>query len=150
MLNPFDIRAALLAKHAQHVVLIHFPIALFVAGVAFDFIAQWTKNRPLATAAYYNLFAAALSAFPVLVTGLLAWQWQLEGQRLKGVLLLHLVLGFVSSAMIWLVWWVHFRAHRSQESILPAYRLPLELLGVALVGLTGHLGGILSGVNIPS
>jgi uncharacterized membrane protein len=42
-LHPFDIKAALLAKHAQHVVLIHFPIALFIAGVPFDFTAQWTK-----------------------------------------------------------------------------------------------------------
>ncbi len=149
-MNPFDIQAALFAKHAQHVVLIHFPIALFVASVAFDFLAHWTNNRPLAAAAYYNLFAAAVSALPVLATGLLAWQWQLEGQRLKGVLLLHLVLGFVSSAMIWLVWWVHLRARRDQEQSLPAYRLPIELLAVALVGLTGHVGGILSGVNIPS
>jgi len=31
-LHPFDIKAALLSKHAQHVVLIHFPIALFIAG----------------------------------------------------------------------------------------------------------------------
>ena len=28
MVNPFDFKTALLAKHAQHVVLIHFPIAL--------------------------------------------------------------------------------------------------------------------------
>jgi len=149
-MNPFDIKAALLAKHAQHVVLIHFPIALFIASVAFDFIAQWTKNRLLAAAAYYNLFAAAVSALPVLATGLLAWRWQLEGQRLKGVLLLHLVLGFVSSALIWLVWWVHFKSRRNQGQSLPAYRLPIEILAVAIVGLTGHLGGILSGVNIPS
>jgi hypothetical protein len=27
-MNPFDIRTVVLAKHAQHVVLIHFPIAL--------------------------------------------------------------------------------------------------------------------------
>src|ERR1700693_6344456 len=146
-MNPFDIKAALLAKHAQHVVLIHFPIALFIASVAFDFIAQWTKNRLLAAAAYYNLFAAAVSALPVLATGLLAWRWQLEGQRLKGVLLLHLVLGFVSSALIWLVWWVHFKSRRNQGQSLPAYRLPIEILAVAIVGLTGHLGGILSGVN---
>jgi hypothetical protein len=33
-LHPFDIKAAPLARHAQHVVLIHFPIALFIAGVA--------------------------------------------------------------------------------------------------------------------
>jgi hypothetical protein len=29
--NPFDLRTVVLAKHAQHVVLIHFPIALFIA-----------------------------------------------------------------------------------------------------------------------
>jgi len=40
--HPFDIKSALLAKHAQHVVLIHFPIALFIMGVAFDFLAQGT------------------------------------------------------------------------------------------------------------
>ena len=39
-LNPFDLNTVLLAKHAQHVVLIHFPIALFIAAVAFDLIAQ--------------------------------------------------------------------------------------------------------------
>jgi len=53
--NPFDIRSVLLARHAQHVVLIHFPIALFTAAVAFDYIAQWTKNLKLAAAAYFNL-----------------------------------------------------------------------------------------------
>jgi len=43
--NPYDIKSALLAKHAQHVVLIHFPIALVPAAVAFDYFAQWMKNR---------------------------------------------------------------------------------------------------------
>jgi uncharacterized membrane protein len=74
-LRPFDIRTAFLAKHAQHVVLIHFPIALFVMGVVFDLVAHRTKNRAVAAAAYYNLFAAAISTVPVLVTGVLAWQW---------------------------------------------------------------------------
>jgi uncharacterized membrane protein len=47
MVNPFDLKTALLAKHAQHVVLIHFPIALFLAAVAFDYLAQWRKNQTL-------------------------------------------------------------------------------------------------------
>src|SRR5207244_2933945 len=113
MLNPFDLKAALLAKHAQHVVLIHFPIALFIAGVAFDFLAHWTKRRLLAAAAYCNFLAAALTTVPVLITGLLAWQWQLEGQRLKGTLLLHLALGVGSSLVIWAVWLIHGKAHRT-------------------------------------
>jgi len=158
MVDPFDPKTALLAKHAQHVVLIHFPIALFISGVAFDLIAQWTKRRGMADAAYYNLLAAAISTVPVLATGVLAWQFQLEGQKLKGVLLLHLVLACVSSVLIWLVWWVHSRARRQAATLpgisspsysLPTYRLAIELLAVGVVALTGHLGGFLSGVNGP-
>jgi uncharacterized membrane protein len=148
MVNPFDLKTVLLAKHAQHVVLIHFPIALFITAAAFDLIAHWTKRRGLADAAYYNLFVAAISTIPVIATGLLAWQFQLEGQKLKGILLMHLVFACVSTVMIWLVWSVHFRVRQRAEA-LPNYRLALEVLGVGLIALTGHLGGFLSGVNVP-
>ena len=146
-LHPFDLREALLAKHAQHVVLIHFPIALFLVGAFFDFLAQWTKRQSLAAAAFWNFAFAALSTIPVLVTGILAWQWQLEGQRLKGVLLMHLVLAWASSLVIWLVCLLHVRAQRRGAAPAPVYRLPIEALGIALVTLTAHLGGFLSGVN---
>ena len=148
MVNPFDLKTAFLAKHAQHIVLIHFPIAMFISAVAFDLIAQWTKRRGLADTAYYNLLVAAISTVPVLATGLLAWQFQLEGQKLKGILLLHLVFGCVSSVLIWLVWYVHFRARR-RSAPLPNYRLLIEFLAVGVVALTGHLGGFVSGVNGP-
>jgi uncharacterized membrane protein len=148
-LHPFDIKAALLAKHAQHVVLIHFPIALFIAGVAFDCAAQWTKRQFLGAAAFCNFLAAAAFTVPVLITGILAWQWQLEGQRLKGILLMYLVLGCVSTAMIWAVSLVHLRAKRRPGAVPPGYRVALEVIGVVLVTFTGHLGGFLSGVNGP-
>jgi uncharacterized membrane protein len=144
--NPFDPKTVLLAKHAQHVVLIHFPIALFIMGVTFDFLAQWTKRRGLADAAYYNLLVAAISTVPVVATGILAWQFALEGQKVKGILLEHMVLAGISTIVIWAVWWIHFRGRR-EGRIFPDSRFPLELLGLALITLTGHLGGFLSGVN---
>jgi uncharacterized membrane protein len=147
-INPFDIKTAILAKHAQHVVLIHFPIALFITGVAFDLVAQWTKRRGLADAAYYNLLLAAISTVPVVATGILAWQFALEGQKLKGILMQHLVLACASTVMIWLVWWVHFRSRRRVKGLL-TYRIPIELLAVVVISLTGYLGGFLSGVNGP-
>lgn len=148
-MHPFDLQAALLAKHAQHVVLIHFPIALLLTGVAFDLVAQWTRRPALAAAAYYNLLVAAVSTLPAVATGLLAWQLQLGGRRPHGVLLLHMALAAAASAAIWCVWWIHFRARRAPARALPGYRVPVELLAAALVALTGHLGGFLSGVNIP-
>jgi uncharacterized membrane protein len=146
-LHPFDLKTLLLARHAQHVVLIHFPIALFITAVFFDFAARTTK-RNLAEVAYYNFFVAALSTIPVIATGILAWQFQLEGQKLKGILLLHMLLAGLSSVMIWVVWWLHFRARKTGNA-LPGYRLPIELLATAIIALTGHLGGFLSGVNGP-
>jgi uncharacterized membrane protein len=149
--HPFDLKSALLAKHAQHVVLIHFPIALFLTGVVFDLMARWTKKTTkkatLAAGARLNLLAAAVLVVPTIASGILAWQWQLAGQRLKGLLLLHLVLGCACGLLICLVAWVHFRQRRTL--VLPGWYLPLELLTALVVALTAHLGGFLSGVNNP-
>ena len=146
-MHPFDPRIVLLAKHAQHVVLIHFPIALYIAGVFFDLLSRGKKQSALASAGYFNFTLAALSIVPVMATGLLAWQFALEGQRVKGVLLLHILLASASSLLIALTWWIHRQARRSQDDFLPGYRWPVEALAVLLVSMTGHLGGFLSGVN---
>lgn len=148
-MNPFDLKTALLAKHAQHVAVIHFPIALFMASAFFDLLTGWRRDRALATAAYYNLLAAAVAALPAVATGLLAWRWALEGERLKGNLLLHLILGLASSGLIWLLACWRIRRRRRFEERLTASYVAIELIAVAVIALTGHLGGILSGVEIP-
>jgi len=155
-MHPFSIHDALAARHAQHVVLIHFPIALFLAGVAFDLLALRFRRQEFSSAAYCNFCGAALFALPVVATGVLAWQWALDGAKLKGVLLLHLALGITSAALILLVWLLRFLARRKAPSqlpgstlasALPRFYLPLELLAAFIITLTGHLGGFLSGVN---
>lgn len=148
--NPFEIRNLLSAKHAQHVLLIHFPIGLFLAGVAFDFLSEWRKSRELEAVAYWNLVGAALSILPVMASGLGAWQWALGGQKLKGILKAHLLLGCISSVLVWATFWIHKRARRDAGGMLPVYRLPIEGIAVIMIGLTAHLGGFLSGVNGPA
>jgi uncharacterized membrane protein len=149
-LNPFDLKSALLAKHAQHVVLIHFPIALFLASFAFDLVARWRRDRNLATVAYYNLTAAAIATLPAVVTGLIAWQWLLEGEKLRGNLRLHLLFGSLSAAMIFLLWRWRARLRQTPEQRLTAVYLTVALIAAFVVALTGHLGGILSGVETPN
>ena len=147
MVNPFDLRTILLAKHAQHVVLIHFPIALFMTGVGFDLLSRGKRQSQLASVAYWNLSIAAATVLPAVVTGLLAWQFALEGKRLKGLLLLHLIAALSAALLVIASWWVHWRTRRVELALLPRYRIPVELLGVAIIALTAHLGGFLSGVN---
>jgi len=147
MVNPFDLRTILLAKHAQHVVLIHFPIALFMTGVGFDLLSRGKRQSELASVAYWNLSIAAATVLPAVVTGLLAWQFALEGKRLKGLLLLHLIAALSAALLVIASWWVHWRTRRAELALLPRYRIPVELLGVAIIALSAHLGGFLSGVN---
>jgi|SRR5579871_180096 len=150
MVNPFDLKNTLLARHAQHVVLVHFPIALFIVGVAFDLIALCRKRRAFADAAFLNLSVAAIFTIPVIATGLLAWQFALEGQTIKGILRLHLVFGLISSLTIWAVWILQFLDRRPGAIPFPPNcRVTLELAGAILIAITGHLGGFLSGVNGP-
>jgi uncharacterized membrane protein len=147
MVNPFDLRTILLAKHAQHVVLIHFPIALFITGVGLDLFSRGKRDSQLAGAAYLNLSIAAATVLPAVVTGLLAWQFALEGKRLKGLLLWHVIAASMAALLVIASWWVHWRTRKAQPVSLPGYRIPVELLGVAVVAFTAHLGGFLSGVN---
>jgi len=55
--------------------------------------------------------------------------------------------------LIGVVWLIHWNARRSQNQTLNQtlrnFCLPLEVLTAVLLALTGHLGGFLSGVNVP-
>jgi uncharacterized membrane protein len=146
-MNPFDLKAALLARHAQHPAIIHFPIAVFVTSVVFDCLAIWRKSRLMTAVAYYNLLAAAVTVPLAVVSGIGAWQWGLEGARLKGNLLLHLIFALSASGMIWTLcgWRIQHEMNRTQPPGKLYYAA--AFLTLLLIILASHLGGILSGVE---
>jgi uncharacterized membrane protein len=146
--GAFDLKAAIQAPHAQHPVLVHFPIALFIASAVFEVLAIWRKQPVFAAVAYFNLFGAALSLPFTIATGLGAWRWQLEGAKLKGNLQLHLVCALTSAALILILWWKRSHLHAMQKQPGAGYFVVLAL-GLAMITVTGHLGGILSGVEAP-
>jgi len=146
--NPFDLKAALFARHAQHPVIVHFPIALFIMSAVFEVLSAWRKQPLFATVAYYNLVCAAISIPFTIATGLAAWQWQLEGATIKGNLRLHLVSAIVTGAIILVLYWRRSRL-RSNNRHPGATYFALMTLGLLMITITGHLGGILSGVESP-
>src|SRR6266513_2378287 len=146
--NPFDLKAALLAGHAQHPVIIHFPIALFIASVVFEAFAAWRKQPVLAAVAYYNLVGAVLTLPIAIATGLGAWQWQLEGATLKGNLRLHLICALTSAALIVGLCLKRSRVQAKTQSPSASYFV-VAALALVMITLTGHLGGIVSGVETP-
>jgi len=146
--DAFDLKAAILARHAQHPVIVHFPIALFIASAVFEVLAAWRKQPGFASVAYFNLIGAVISIPFTIATGLAAWQLQLEGATLKGNLRLHLGFALTTAAIILLLFWRRYRLRTNGRSPRSGY-FALMAVGLLMITLTGHLGGILSGVEAP-
>jgi uncharacterized membrane protein len=157
-LHPFDPKTVLFAKHAQHVVLIHFPIALYLSGTLFDFLARAFPKAQLSKVAHWNFLFAAVMSIPTIATGLLAWHFALDDQPLKGILRTHLILGVVCGVSMWVTSLLRARFQNAiavpgnPYGAVPAGKsgvlLGLEAAVCILIGLTAHLGGFLSGVNV--
>ena len=122
--------------------------ALFIASAVFELLALWRKQPVFASVAYYNLVGAALTVPLAIATGLGAWQWQLEGAELKGNLRLHMICALTSALLIFFLYWMRSRLRAKRISPGIAY-FAVTFLALMVITLTGHLGGILSGVETP-
>jgi uncharacterized membrane protein len=146
--NAFDLKAALLARHAQHPVIVHFPIALFIASAIFEILAAWRKQPIFAAVAYFNLVGAAFSIPFTIATGLAAWQLQLEGAALKGNLQLHLIFALTTATLILGLCYRRFRLRSKNERPNLSYFVVMTI-ALMMITLTGHLGGIVAGLETP-
>lgn len=150
--NPYDLHTLLLPKHAQHPVLVHFPIALFVISLFFDALALWKRDKMLAGAGYLNLTVAAVTSLLALTTGLLAWNFAYGGISLAALqrdatLEQHLILSIITTILIWVLWGMRFsKRHEGFQTVKRTYMV-LAVIAFVIISITGHLGGYLSGVN---
>ena len=81
--------------------------------------------------------------FGLVLTGILAWHFQLEGARLKGNLLMHLIFGWLATLLMWTVVFLY----RRTESRWVKIRYAVQFVTAIVISITGHLGGFVSGVN---
>ncbi len=141
--SPFNIKSLIAPKHANHPVLVHFPIALFMIGLLFDILAIRQKKPLLIQVGYYNLLVATISTLPTLLSGLGAWQWAYGGVPLTGYLLLHLCLGIVTSLLLFTLWKMRAKKRDDLYQGINGTYFLLATIALILIMVTGHLGGFL-------
>jgi uncharacterized membrane protein len=77
-----------------------------------------------------------------IASGLAAWQWQLEGAKLKGNLHLHLLFALVESGMMWLLCGWRLRQRKFPQRTPGIIYILLALATVLLIAIAGDLGWV--------
>lgn len=126
-------------RHGEHPLFVHFPIALFISGLALDFLGVVRKNRGLLYAGWCNLVLAALGTLASMASGAAAL-W-LSNIPFQGLIRTHAMLAMFGALTLFLL--VGMRVHR-HDRLSPAQRVLYYLLamtGLGLIGTAAHLGG---------
>jgi uncharacterized membrane protein len=133
--------AGMIPTNGFHPAIVHFPIALFLAGIFLDLVGYFRKNKMLLAAGWYNLVLAAVSAVGAILTGFIVLMR--KGFPVRGVVAEHMLLAILVSLGMWML--VSIRVHRHEQMQLSLRLLYFLLAALCFAGISwcGHLGGSL-------
>ena len=126
--------------HAIHPILIVFPLGLLSTAVIFDIIYLLTGNTSFTSASFWNIAAGVLGGLIAAVFGLLDWLAIPASTRARQIGLLHGG-GNVVVVVLFAISWLLRAGAPDYAPVAFVVPLVLELLGAALAGVTGWLGG---------
>ena len=137
--DPAPVLAPPYPRNGFHPAVVHFPIALFIAGVLLDFVGMIRRDRTLLHAGWYNLVLAAISAVGAMLTGLLALRTQ--SLVFEGTIRLHITLAVVGAAVLWALVGLRIHRHEAMSHRHRWFYYLLAAVGLVLIGAAGHVGG---------
>lgn len=124
--------------HPVHQMLIVFPLGLLLMAAIFDVIYFITDRPGLAQVSYWNITAGVISGVIAGVFGLIDWIGIPWGTRAKRIGAWHAVGNVVVLALFTASWLIR----SAETAYLPTVAaFIVELVAVAIGGVTGWLGG---------
>ncbi|HEV3474148.1 MAG TPA: DUF2231 domain-containing protein [Actinomycetota bacterium] len=142
--RPWTVKEILQGKpigHPSHPMFVHFPIAFYLAALAFDVMSRITPSPGLVMAATYLILGAAGFTVILAITGLIDWWGMVRGSDKRRIatrhMLLQLLAGALFQATLVLRW--------SDRSATQARGLwiALEVVGFLVITVAQYLGGVL-------
>ncbi len=126
-----------------HVIVVHFPIALVFSAVLADLLWLATRKETFARAGRYCLVLAAISALPVVITGLAAAHTQQFVGDYLYIVAAHRYLGIASFVIAALAACMRFSCRQPMKKWWLVGYCILMLALMVSIALTGHYGGML-------
>lgn len=131
----------LIPKNAFHPAIVHFPIALFIAGLFLDFLGMWKKHKTMLLAGWYNLLLGAISTLASILSGLTAMVRMHLPFTTTSPIFVHLLLAVIGTVIMWLMVALRFNRHEKMGTPLRVVYYVLAIAGVVLIAYSAHLGG---------
>ena len=126
-----------------HVLIVHFPIALGFCAVLADLLWLATRKDRFRDAGIYCLILAAISALPVVITGLaVARSQEFVGDYLS-IVTTHKYLGITSFTIAALAAIIRLSCRQKLKGLWLVAYCVLILALVVSIAFTGHYGGML-------
>ncbi len=126
-----------LGGHPLHPILITLPLGLLTASLFFDFKAKWKHNVADAKIARALIGGGVLTGMLAAAVGVIDYRAIPNGTRAKSIGLTHGVGNVLMLSLFALSW----KKRRPNETMPDNSAIVLSVLGAALSGLTGWLGG---------
>ncbi len=120
--------------HPVHPILQAIPAAVLPASTTFDVLARLGDEEGLSEAAHYSLIFGLMGAVGAAITGALDY-YEIENRPVRRTALYH---GLTNAALIG-SYVLSFL--RREDRKADGRALVLSILGAALIGLSGYLGG---------
>ena len=127
---------ASIGGHPIHPMLIVFPVALFIFSLIADVVATRAADSATSAAiAFYTMLGGFVGALAAAVPGLIDLL-SLRDARIKKVALLHMSINLAVVALYGVNIWL-----RMSGGVASRTPLVLSVIGVAMLGVSGWLGG---------
>lgn len=140
--------------HPIHPMVVHFPIALLITSVAFDFLAMRWRHKSFQDAGFYTLIAGLLGAAVAVLTGAMAEEVAEDKGIPESVLEIHEALGYAT--LLFFIGLLALRLLMRWKLIkeIPALYLAMGVAGIMILSAAGYFGGSLvydfgAGVSMP-
>jgi uncharacterized membrane protein len=123
--------------HPVHPILVAFPIGLLATSVVFDVVYLFSGNRMVEAVAYWMMVSGIIGGLVAAPFGYIDWKAIPDNTRAKHIGLLH----GAGNAVVLLLFIGSWLLRRQAPENPGAWAHLLSFLGVALVLVTGWLGG---------
>ena len=131
--------------HPLHPAVVHLPAGLWPAALLFDLLSCWLElgGNPLVLTSLACI-AGGLIAVPLAIpTGLADWSDIKPGKPARRIGIYHLVLNTIATGLFLLNLYIRWDHARYAEHVTFA-QAGLTFVGVAVLGISGYLGGMLA------